>query len=188
MKAQLECFSCNIRQAQEATLLAGKDPSFAWRVTQELCRIYSQADPNWTPAYMTTVAHRVAMQMTGNADIYSRLKSHYNQLALALYPRLKMFVASGKNRLEQAIRVAIAGNIIDLGVYRELSIDQIMEEVEGTEWGIANFAEFSQALNTAKIILYVGDNAGEIVFDRVFLEEIKDGRECVFLVKSGPIS
>ncbi len=189
MRVQNECFGCNLRQAQEAAHIAGADSACIWKISREVCRIYADADPHWTPAYMTTLAHRVAQNMTGKRDIFLELKRQYNQMALELYPRLKKFVGTGGEALERAIRVAIAGNIIDLGVYSEIGIDEIVRQVEEEhEWEIFDFMDFRQEIERSRKIVYVGDNAGEVVFDRVFLEEITDGREIVFLVKSGPIS
>lgn len=191
MKAQLECFTCNIRQAQEAAEIAGADFELLWKVSQRVCALYAHADPQWTPAYMTTLAHQIAKEATGVEDIYYRFKRHYNQMALELYPQLKEFVtSSSENRLERAVLVAIAGNIIDLGVYREVTASDILAQVKGTQWGRYDFAAFFADVVRARTIIYVGDNAGEIVFDRVLIEEIQSygDKEIIFVVKGGPIS
>ncbi|MGQ9621915.1 MAG: damage-control phosphatase ARMT1 family protein [Candidatus Caldatribacteriaceae bacterium] len=190
MKAQLECFICNIRQAQEAAEIAGGDFDLLWRVSQKVCALYAQADPRWTPAYMTTLAHNIAKEVTGVGDIFYSLKKHYNRMALELYPRLREFVDRGENRLERAVCVAIAGNIIDLGVYREVDAESILKQVESVQWGKYDFPVFAEDVGRAKIIVYVGDNAGEIVFDRILVEEMKalGEKEIFFVVRGGPIS
>ncbi len=189
MRAQNECFCCNIRQAQEAAQIAGADSARIWKISKEVCKTYAEADPNWTPAYMTTIAHVITQKMTGEQDIFFELKRKYNKLALDLYPRLKNFVEKSNTPLENAIRVAIAGNIIDLGVYTEVGIDEILHQVEGDhEWGIFDFHDFKSDLERSQKIVYIGDNAGEVVFDKIFLEVIKKNREIVFIVKEGPIS
>ncbi|WP_427365499.1 damage-control phosphatase ARMT1 family protein [Candidatus Caldatribacterium saccharofermentans] len=190
MKAQLECFTCNIRQAQEAAEIAGASFDLLWKVSQRVCALYAQADPCWTPAYMTTLAHQIAKEATGVEDIYYRFKRHYNRMALELYGRLKEFVASGENRLERAVLVAIAGNIIDLGVYREVDVEGILTQVTSAQWGRYDFPAFAADLSRARTIVYVGDNAGEIVFDRILVEEIQNlgEKEIFFVVKGGPIS
>lgn len=190
MKAQLECFTCNIRQAQEAAEIAGGDFNLLWRVSQQVCALYAQADPQWTPAYMTTLAHNIAKEVTGVEDIFYSLKKHYNRMALELYPKLREFVDQGENRLERAVCVAIAGNIIDLGVYREVDTESILKQVESVQWGKYDFSTFARDVKRAKIIVYLGDNAGEIVFDRVLVEEMKalGEKEVFFVVRSGPIS
>ncbi|HHT09029.1 MAG TPA: ARMT1-like domain-containing protein [Atribacter sp.] len=188
MKAQVECFCCNIRQTQEAVEKAGKDQQFVWRVLQRVSKNYAQADPEWTPAFMTTIAHRIAQEMVGIEDIFYEEKRYYNQMALELYPQLKKYVEQSKNRLETALRIAIAGNIIDLGVYKEVKVNEILYQIEHTPWGIYDWDDFQADLESSKILLYIGDNAGEVVFDRVFLEEINQGRKIYFIVKERPIS
>lgn len=190
MRAQLECFTCNIRQAQEAAEIAGASFDLLWSVSQKVCALYAHADPQWTPAYMTTLAHQIAKEATGVEDIYYHFKRHYNRMALELYPKLKEFVASGEDRLERAVLVAIAGNIIDLGVYREVDAESVLAQVAGVQWGRYDFPAFCADVARARNIVYVGDNAGEIVFDRILLEEIKTlgEKEVVFVVKGGPIS
>ncbi|MDZ7837453.1 MAG: ARMT1-like domain-containing protein [Actinomycetota bacterium] len=91
-----------------------------------------------------------------------------------------------------AVKVAVAGNIIDLGISvnkgKKIDLDKILEEIESVPLAADDFSEFSTELKKAKKILYIGDNAGEIVFDRVFIEElVKLKKNVVFSVKSGPI-
>lgn len=190
MKAQLECFPCNVRQAQEAALLAGADKELIWRISQEVCRLFASADPDWTPAYMTSLAHQVTKKMTGVDDIYKKEKRKYNQIALRLYPHLKAFVEGGspEGRLERAVKVAIAGNIIDLGVYREISPEKILAQVTEEGWGRCHLETFLEDLEKAKCIFYAADNAGEVVFDKVFLEEVTPSKKVFFVVKGGPMS
>lgn len=191
MRAQLECFTCNIRQAQEAAEIAGADFDLIWKISQKVCALYAHADPQWTPAYMTTLAHQIAKESTGVEDIYYRFKRHYNRMALELYPRLREFVTSSEDdRLERAVLVAIAGNIIDLGVYRDVNVSDILAQVAVAQWGKYDFPALFADLMRARTIVYVGDNAGEIVFDRVLIEEIRSygEKEIIFVVKGGPIS
>ncbi len=188
MKAQVECFCCNIRQTQEAVEKAGKDRQFTWQVLQKICLNYAHADPEWTPAFMTTIAHHIAQEMVGIEDLYYEEKRYYNRMALKLYPQLKEYVEKSRNRLETALRIAIAGNIIDLGVYKEVQVGEILDQIEYTPWGIYDWDDFQAVLKSSKILLYIGDNAGEVVFDRVFLEEINQGRKIYFVVKGKPVS
>jgi len=188
MKAQPECFCCSIRQAQEATEIAGRDKNTIWKVSQEVCAVYARADQNWTPAYMTTLAHNVTKKMVGIEDIFYQIKRGHNRAALQIYPQLKSWVGKGENRLERAVKVAIAGNLIDLGVYRDIKVEKVLEEIDYAQWGRYQFASWVEDLNNARTLIYVGDNAGEIVFDRILLEEISPGRKIFFVVKGGPVS
>jgi uncharacterized protein with ATP-grasp and redox domains len=75
-----------------------------------------------------------------------------------------------------------------LGVYKEIMVDEILYQIEHTPWGIYDWIDFQSDLKSSKNLLYISDNAGEVVFDRVFLEEINQGRKIYFIVKEKPIS
>jgi uncharacterized protein with ATP-grasp and redox domains/8-oxo-dGTP pyrophosphatase MutT (NUDIX family) len=137
---------------------------------------------------MTTLAHDVTKKIVGIEDIFYRIKRDHNRAALQLYPQLKNWVEKGENRLERAVKVAIAGNLIDLGVYRDIKVEGVLEEVDCAQWGRYQFASWVEDLKNAHTLIYVGDNAGEIVFDRILLEEISPGRKIFFVVKGGPVS
>ena len=90
--------------------------------------------------------------------------------------------------MERAVKVAIAGNLIDLGVYREVRVETVLEEVNHAQWGRYQFNSWVEDLENTHTLIYVGDNAGEVVFDRILLEEISPGKKIFFVVKGGPIS
>jgi len=74
-----------------------------------------------TPAHNSTLALWAAHQALGNDDPFAAQKWQYNELALRMYPRLKALLAKAKDRLEAAVKVAVAGNVIDLGILGRLS-------------------------------------------------------------------
>jgi hypothetical protein len=92
--------------------------------------------------------------------------------------------------LLSACRLAIAGNDIDLGAHSEYGcIDTIIEDSIGYQLDQDNFTRFEKNLKTASSILYIGDNAGETVFDRILIEQILEmsSSKIVFAVREKPI-
>ena len=79
-------------------------------------------------------------------------ESNINE-ALALYPSLKQVINNSDNRLLTAIRIAIAGNVIDLGVGKEFNILEDMEKILIQEFAIFDFEEFKSQLEKAESIL-----------------------------------
>ncbi|MFH1683662.1 MAG: ARMT1-like domain-containing protein, partial [Candidatus Margulisiibacteriota bacterium] len=110
-----------------------------------------------------------------------------NREALELYPYLKKVVKKAKDPLLMAIRLAIAGNIIDYGALAEFDIRKTVKEVLKKKFAVSDYKRFKKDLKKAKLLLYVGDNAGEIVFDKVLIEELIKHVEIVFAVKSKPV-
>jgi len=118
--------------------------------------------------------HRIIREITGEDDPYHEVKERFNQLALILYPELRKRVERAGNPLEAAVQLAIAGNIIDFGVNSHLSEAQV-HAVIGQAFSAplrSAVEEFAGAVSKANGILYLADNAGEIVFDRLLLEQM----------------
>jgi uncharacterized protein with ATP-grasp and redox domains len=135
--------------------------------------------------------HRVVKQLAGGADPYRTLKKLYNRKALAAYPLMKKAVRGSPHPLRTAVLTAIAGNVIDFGIRGaadEIHLEEAILNTLPKPFAIDHFGDFEEALRGAKRILYLADNAGEIVFDRVLIEEIPDHRRRVTVaVKGSPV-
>jgi uncharacterized protein with ATP-grasp and redox domains len=108
-------------------------------------------------------------------DIYSEVKKYSNTLALTYAEKLQEKINTGKSPFETGLQIAAAGNIIDFGAKNHSSIDlekelQTLEKIPFTRCDIEPFKE---ALNSASTLLYICDNSGEIVFDTLFIKELK---------------
>jgi uncharacterized protein with ATP-grasp and redox domains len=178
-----------IRQTLDAVRLITEDESIHEQVLREVLRVTSTADLQRTPPEMGQKIHRLIRQLTETDDPYRQMKRRFNTFALSLYPKLKRIVAESPEPLEMAARLAIAGNIIDLGVKSSLKtfdVNKTIDEVLKVELDMSIFEDFKKEATTAKNILYLADNAGEIVFDRILIEQIGPER-IKFAVKGGPV-
>ena len=110
--------------------------------------------------------------ITGIYDPFAEEKANSNRLAMELYKEWKPKVLKFKNPLELALRLSIAGNIMDYGAINNFDIHQTIEHVLNADFAIDHTSLFKQRIHKAKSILYLADNAGEIVFDKLFLETI----------------
>jgi len=129
--------------------------------------------------------YKEVSKITGVADPYKKVKESNIQEALSLYPELKEIIRKSDNKLLTAIRIAIAGNVIDLGVDKEFNIVEDVKEILQQEFGIFDFEEFKEHLEKANKILYIGDNAGESVFDKILIEEL--GKPATYVVRDIPV-
>lgn len=130
--------------------------------------------------------HYVVRKLTGGTDPYKEMKEEQNEKALYLYPQLKNIVRDSDERIYTAVKLAIAGNIIDLGPGHDINLDETVKNVTDEELEINHYEEFRRELEEADDIFYLADNAGEIVFDKVLLEELEE-KNIKFFVKDGPI-
>jgi len=102
-----------------------------------------------------------------------------------LYPYLKNRVEKSSDRLLKAIRIAISGNVIDFGAYGNFDLSREVDEVLEKDFAVFDYNKFKHGLDKTREILYIGDNAGECVFDRILIEELK--KPVTYVVRAAPI-
>ncbi len=198
MKTYLDCIPCFFRQALEAARIAGADSKTQKKILDKLAQIVPKFSLTSTPPQMGMTFHKIIKNMTGNNDPYYDKKVKSNKLALALYPQLKKKVLNSSDQLLTAVELAIAGNIIDYGAKNSLNVDKELEKIMINEEetifkerkALFDYQSFRQRVENASTILYLGDNAGEIVFDRVLIEQIKEidkNKKIIFAVRDKPI-
>jgi len=189
MRIYLDCFPCFVRQALDAARFATDDEKVHTAVVQNVLRLAAQTDMHNPPPVIGQQVHRLIRQITGKEDPYREQKRRSNELALRLYSEMRQDVEEAPNTLEAAIRLAIAGNILDFGVNSSLEYTHA-EEVIGTaldaEFDCRELSDFVDCVEQARDILYLGDNAGEIVFDRVLIEKLPRAK-ITFVVKGSPV-
>ncbi|MGC9150714.1 MAG: damage-control phosphatase ARMT1 family protein [Microbacter sp.] len=137
-----------------------------------------------TPEVQRLLQHRLEA-LLGISDFYLREKWHSNEVALALYPLWKNKVEHAADPFDLALRLAIAGNIMDYGANHTFDIEETIQEVVSKPFEIDHSRHLKERLAKASSVLYLGDNAGEIVFDRLFLETIQHPN-VTFVVRGGP--
>lgn len=171
MKTHLECFPCFLKQAVIAVRLCTEDEVLQTDVLKGAAEEIRWADVSKPPAYTTTFLHRKIRQMLGK-DPFEEIKGEYNKIALSLYPELKKIISQSENPLMTAVKLAIAGNVIDFGIYTSVDIKGTIERALNDPLAVDDSSLFKQALANQSEILYLLDNAGEIVFDRLLIEEL----------------
>ncbi len=188
MKTFYDCIPCFIRQALDAARLATEDEVIHERVLREALRVAADMDLKQSPPSMAQHIHRAIREWTGQGDPYREIKDRFNRMALKLYPTLQEWMAESDEPIETAVRLAIAGNVIDLGVKTQLSDSEVRESIFNamSAWLEGNIGEFSAAVKNADTILYLADNAGEIVFDRLLVEQLRSAKVTV-AVRGYPI-
>ena len=185
MRTYLDCYPCLMRQALSAARRAGASENQQHRVLLKTMEELSAFPSDSTPPQLAYRIHQQVQQMTNNIDPYRNDKDQATQLALALYPDLKEKVNQAADPLEMAVRIAIAGNIIDMGVAESYDLEATLERVLTQAFAINDLASLRNALAQSVSVLYLADNAGETVFDRVLIETID--LPVNYVVKASPI-
>lgn len=145
-----------------------------------------------TPVEVSEKIHDVFRELFGKIDPYEEVKEMSNKKALELYPHLKKVLLSSEDRLLTGIQISIVGNIIDYGAKNSLDIQSQIDSLfagnlDFRQSSYFHYENFKRDLSEAKNILYVLDNAGEIVFDLLFIEHCLKDKRVSAVVRSRPV-
>lgn len=188
MEAHLDCYPCFARQALDAARMATSDEELQLEVLQKVATLMGRLPPDATPVDMGFAIHRTVREVTGHPDPYREVKKEYNDRGLALLPRLRGVVRNSPDRLLAAVKVAAVGNTIDFGADPGFDLDRSLEEGLSADLVSSDIDLFARRLAQVESILYVGDNAGEIAFDKILVEELaRAGLPVTFVVRGEPI-
>ena len=188
MKAKPDCIPCMFRQALNTTRTVTDDPAVQARVLKILGRRLGRLSMKQSPAALSQPVYEIVSRVTGVKDPYARQKRETNAAALAMLPRLERLVKRSPDPLKAAIHLAAAGNIIDLGIGHAFDLNHDIARLMKQPFACDDYRAFVRELKPGRRLLYLGDNCGEIVFDRVLVEYlVAKGLEVTFVVKSGPI-
>jgi uncharacterized protein with ATP-grasp and redox domains len=185
MKTYLDCFPCFLRQALEAARMVGADEERQRMIIDRTMAALRDAPLESTPPEIADRVHRIVRQLTANHDPYAAVKAASTREALRLYPRLRALAVEDGDRLERAVRIAIAGNKIDFAPGTYFDVEQTLESILSQPFGINDMVALREALSEARSVLCLGDNAGETVFDRVLIEALDV--PVTYAAKDGPI-
>jgi damage-control phosphatase, subfamily I len=181
-----ECYFCHIKTVQN--LLAKFNPPI--NVAEDF--IFSAHEilgdnRNMINPKLATDIHRIAKQKLNVSDLYANEKLSANKLLLADYGYWQNYIDNSDNPFYTAVKLAVAGNIIDYGAHSvNGDIEGQIKSLLNTPFAIDKSGEFKKAVHKAKRILYLGDNAGEVFFDRLLLETIKHPN-VTFVTRGAPI-
>ena len=190
MKVNLDCIPCFQRQALQAVRFISNDEKLQENVLREVAKKLLESNWDLTPPELAHQVHSIVKRITGKDDPYKEVKRDSNDSVLRMYPELKKKVNQSKDPLRTAVRLAIAGNIIDFGVVHEFNLEETIREVLKKKFAIDDYRKLQDKLEDAKTLLFFVDNAGEIGFDKLLVEtflETKKLDKIDFVVKGGPI-
>ena len=189
MKINYECGACFLRQAREAMDLATDDEDLKIEIMNDIFNFLSStfkkgANSNKTGSYM----HNLIKQKTNCIDPYINEKKLGNDIAIKYLP-IAQNILKKNDTLENRVKIAIVGNILDFGAF-ELSedIEVLIKNSLNKDLAVKDIEDFENSLKKHDKVLYLVDNTGEIVFDKLLLSKIKEyGLNITIAVKSEPI-
>jgi uncharacterized protein with ATP-grasp and redox domains len=167
--------------------MTGADETLQCHIMHQALDLLSQHSVGTvsTPPEIAYQIHRMVRSQTGAEDPYREAKQASTERALALYPELKEIVHQASDPLDAALRISIAGNIIDLGYSPSYDLRSTLDRVLAQPFALDRRETLRAMMSDARRILYLADNAGETVFDRVLIETLDV--PVTYAVKGGPV-
>jgi len=184
----LDCISCLVRQAADAVKMSALSDEDQKALMHQVLQWIGEMDFDRTPPAVSQMIHRRLRTLLRTEDPYRPAKDQHNHLAAALIPSIRQHIQSSPDPLLMAVRYAIAGNIIDLGAKNNIGYGDIYTDLQSAPlqpvYGDMN--TLKTAIGKANTILYLADNAGEIFFDRLFIEQLSHVR-VTLAVRGTPV-
>jgi len=191
MKLMTDCIPCNLKAALMAIRELTTEESVIKDLVAEIMQVPAMRGQDWsiTGSQLVEQIFSRITNACGNGDPFQRRKALQNEKCLELFPRLKNLVAESDDPLFAAVNIAIVGNSIDpMGYLSSQDIEQVMRTCLEDPAPRERFVEFKDRLEKCSRLVYLGDNCGEIVFDKLLIETIKARYEIdiTFVVRSVP--
>lgn len=191
MRTYFDCIPCLLRQTVDTTRIVTRDPALQERILRGALEELARADLMQPPPVQARRIHKLIREQGNHPDPYRDIKSRFNTLALHVADDFRRRIADAPQPFELALRIAIAANIIDFGVggaVEERQLHDAIEHALAASFDIDDaIHRFEERLRRAGRILYLADNAGEIAFDRLFIEQFSDRHDVTVAVKGGPV-
>lgn len=191
MKLYYECLPCLIRQSVDTAKMVTDDTTIQQNIIKYALHKVSQLDFSETAAYLSRMIHKYVKEVTNNNDPYKHLKTQFNKDAELIRTELQLdrLIRDSKSPLDTACRCAIAGNIIDFVASSSIDKHKVrttLQECLEVQIKGNSTEELWNSVNRATKILYLSDNAGEIVFDKLLINQLPK-EKITYVVKGEPI-
>ena len=184
------CVECIINQSRRVADAIHADSTLSDALTDKVTTMSASFNFNDTPPEAATDVYEAMALLAKKADLYDEVKAHSTEKAKTFMPSRRKRIDSSKRPLLTAIKVAVAGNVIDLAAEVSFDLAEELAKIFETEFSHNDFAALESALTKAKTLLYIGDNVGEHLFDYLTIETLKrlyPNLHISYMVRGNPI-
>lgn len=187
-----DCITCILKASVSAIRELTADEHTIREVVRDILEIPSIRGLDWgrtSPEVFEIACGKITAGL-GNPDPFKAVKDRQNRKGLELYPSLKKLVEEARDALYTAVNLAVIGNSLDV-LWSDGSIDVEPIIWEKLQKPVSEecFLQLRDRLAESDLVVYVGDNSGEIVFDRLLIETMNKlfNTEIVFVVRNLPV-
>lgn len=182
-----ECLICQVKALPKRMDKYQIAPQKRNELVSLLIKDIAEIDLNdsYSPEITSNILKKL-MRESDISDPYEKEKKDSNREMLECYDEFKQMITNSENPFDTALRLSIAGNIIDFGPDHKFDIHETIAKVMSSDFSVNDSAQLQDAIKNAKTILYLGDNCGEVVLDKLFLETINHPN-VVFAVRNSAV-
>lgn len=177
MNINLDCIYCTINKADSLFSQNEIDEDKKLKFMKQVFKIISMSEKNGTSPYLNAKIMRLLNSELNLGDIYYEIKKQYNKLVMSMEDEILNNIYNSIDRLLTALKYAMVGNFIDFGAMDKVDINELKNLIKNAPKEIINdneYNNFLEELKDARQIVYLVDNSGEIVFDKIFIKLIKE--------------
>lgn len=187
MQVRPDCMPCYLVQCLSALRRANIDENRQQSILRKIAPELAVLSSERTPSFNSSLVLLRCYDLAGVEDPFAHAKQASNRHARHILDNFA-FDPQTEDAMLVALKLALAGNVIDLGIQDAYDIEGNLKDVMQTEIDASDLQDFTVCLESAHSILVIGDNSGEIVFDTTLVQVLKHmGKEVVYSVKGGPI-
>lgn len=189
MKGTPDCIPCLLKRTLYAARAVADDPWLLRKVLDEAMTHLQKAELDRAPAELVTEVMRVPAKVLGTADPFEKVKEGHRLEARALEPSLRARLARSEDPLIDALRLAARANALDAAVFGPVSLSDALGDLEALgPFAVDDIGRAVEGLASVESVLYVCDNAGEILVDRLAIEALCErGKQVTAVVRRSPV-
>lgn len=176
MKVRMMCMECTLKQVRQVADILNVPENMKRQALKEVFEMLSHLTYEESNPEIMGETLKIISRIFKNNDPYKQIKLEYNQAMMVLYPELIEKLDQSSNALQEGLKLAVLGNLIDFGARHTFTKEDVLKRIEKLDdymFAIDDRSNLFEQLNKAKTLFYIGDNCGEIVFDKIFIREIK---------------
>jgi len=186
MISDYRCFFCFARSFEKILERENISAEAKNRFTYDMISLYKNNWNIWSAPEFARELHNIFKNYSSNADPYKRVKRENNDQAIRLSAETENTIRESKDPFAIALRASIAGNIIDFAAGDSFNLKATLDKALHSEFAIDHSRQLQKSIRHSGTILFLGDNAGEIVFDKLFIETIKHPN-LIYVVRGAPV-
>lgn len=189
MVITLDCLPCFVKHAVEVARIFTDNEQMREKIVKNVVSQMGKMDFKQSPPEFAAEMHSYIRKELNMSDPYKEIKQNANKTSESLVQELRKKVLTSEKPIELAIRYAIAGNIIDSGIKAVTDLSEILKSIDMAEkesLGLNHMQDLLVEIDKNDEIMILGDNAGEIFFDALLLEQLQN-KKIIYAVKGSPI-